>query len=560
MTPRTGRCLLLTTIAALLLTGFTACSSTRSTTKSAAGAPVAVTIPDVPREFRAVWVATVANIDWPSKPGLSTQEQQDEFIKILERCQAMKFNAVVLQVRPTADALYASELEPWSYYLTGEMGKAPEPFYDPLAFAVQEAHKRGMELHAWFNPYRALHPNNKGEVSANHISKTHPEIVKKYGPYLWMDPSEPLVQEHSLNVILDVVRRYDIDGVHMDDYFYPYKVQDDKGKDVEFPDDKSWGEYQQAGGKLSRDDWRRKSVDDFIEKLYKLVKKEKKHVQVGLSPFGIWKPGHPAQIKGFNQYEGLYADAKLWFNKGWVDYYTPQLYWEIAKPDQSFTALLSWWAGQNKKDRHLWPGLAPYRTGNQFGENEIQYQVKWTRIITPNDPGAVHFSMKAFMDPEAPLAKQLQETVYAQPALPPATPWLGSKRPVAPVAEVTGIKDGVVTVQADNAMVVDGLRWWVIQADQGGKWSYNILPATQTIGTLKLASADAKVDRVVVSSVSRTGIQSNHRLLTLPVSSAPIEQAAESAEEAAEDVKEAVQEGFGQVDQPAAKDSKDASK
>lgn len=502
---------------AITLAGLTGCSGQRNSDsggwfkkKGNANAD----IPTIPREFRAVWIATVANIDWPSKPGLPTEQQKDELNAILDRCVEMNFNAVVLQVRPTADALYASELEPWSYYLTGEMGKAPEPHYDPLAFAVEQAHARGLELHTWFNPYRALHPNNKGDVSDNHISKTHPEVVHKYGPYLWMDPAEPLVQQHSLDVIMDVVNRYDIDGVHMDDYFYPYIVQDDEGNDVDFPDDRAWNTYQEAGGKLGRSDWRRKAVDDFIKRLYKSVKKAKPHVQVGLSPFGIWKPGHPEQIKGFNQYEGLYADAKLWLNKGWIDYFTPQLYWEIAKPDQSFTALLGWWAEENKKDRHVWPGVAPYRTGNQFDETEVQYQIKWTRILTPDNPGTVHFSMKSYMGDDAPLVEQLTKTVYGKPALAPAMPWLDSKKPAAPVARVTGIVDGVLAVTAE-ADSLQGLRCWVVQVKQGGDWSYDIVPATQTVAEVPLGAPNAAVDRVVVSAVSRTGVQGKPQTLNM---------------------------------------------
>ena len=507
---------LMTLLMATTLIGMTACSGSRNSDspgwfKSKAEA---TDVPAIPREFRGVWVATVANIDWPSKPGLSTQEQKDELIVILDRCVEMNFNAVVLQVRPTADALYASELEPWSYYLTGEMGKAPEPFYDPLTFAVEEAHARGLELHTWFNPYRALHPSDKGGVSDNHISKTHPEVVHKYGPYLWMDPAEPLVQQHSLNVIMDVVNRYDIDGVHMDDYFYPYIVQDDDGNDVDFPDDRAWNAYQEAGGKLSRSDWRRKAVDDFIKRLYKSVKQSKPHVQVGLSPFGIWKPGFPEQIKGFNQYEGLYADAKLWLNKGWIDYFTPQLYWEIAKPDQSFTALLGWWAQENTKNRHVWPGIAPYRTGNQFDENEVQYQIKWSRIITPDSPGTVHFSMKSYMGDDKPLVDQLKKAVYGNQALAPASPWLGKKRPAAPVAEVSSINEGTLTITAEAESLQD-LRCWVVQVQQAGTWSYQILPATQHAAEVQLKDSDVSVAQVVVSAVSRTGVQSKPQTLAL---------------------------------------------
>src|SRR4051812_31910967 len=178
-------------------------------------------VPAVRREFRGVWVATVANIDYPSRPGLPADSQRAELTAIMDRAAALHLNAIIFQVRPAADALYPSQLEPWSEYLTGEQGRAPEGDWDPLAFAVTEAHRRGMELHAWFNPYRASHPTEKTPPAANHISRTHPEVVKQYGKYLWMDPGEPLVQDHSIAVILDVVRRYDVDGVHIDDYFYP---------------------------------------------------------------------------------------------------------------------------------------------------------------------------------------------------------------------------------------------------------------------------------------------------------------------------------------------------
>ena len=205
--------------------------------------PSKIKPPVVQREFRAGWVATVANIDWPSDPGLPVVQQKAELIAILNRAVKTHLNAIVFQVRPACDAMYASSIEPWSFYLTGAMGKAPEPFYDPLQFAIEEAHKRGLELHAWFNPYRAGHPANESPISANHISKTHPNLVKKYGKYLWLDPGEKAVQDYSFSVVMDVVKRYDIDGVHMDDYFYPYKEQDEQKRDIEFPDDASWNRY-----------------------------------------------------------------------------------------------------------------------------------------------------------------------------------------------------------------------------------------------------------------------------------------------------------------------------
>ena len=260
------------------------------------------------REFRGLWIATVANIDWPSNPGLPSDVQQKQLLAILDKAAALHFNAVILQVRPACDALYPSNYEPCSKYLTGTMGQAPSPAYDPLAFAVTEAHKRGLELHAWFNPFRARHSSGKSPVAPNHISKTHPELVRSYGDMLWLDPGEPAAQDYSLNVIMDVVRRYDIDGVHLDDYFYPYKIKDADGNDVDFPDDVSWAKYQQSGGKLKRDDWHRQNVNTFIQHLYQSIKKEKPWVKFGVSPFGIWRPGTPPQIDGYDAYDKLYAD------------------------------------------------------------------------------------------------------------------------------------------------------------------------------------------------------------------------------------------------------------
>src|SRR5215510_12458307 len=206
--------------------------------------------PAPPREFRGLWIATVKALDWPSRPGLPSQQQKAELIALLEQAKRVRLNAVFFQVRPSCDALYPSKLEPWSEYLTGAMGRAPEPFYDPLAFAVEEAHKRGLELHAWFNPYRALHSNAISPVARNHISRTHPRLVKAYGKSLWLDPGDREVQEYSLSVVLDVVQRYDVDGVHFDDYFYPYPEKDSKGRVLPFPDQATWKRYHDGGGRL----------------------------------------------------------------------------------------------------------------------------------------------------------------------------------------------------------------------------------------------------------------------------------------------------------------------
>ena len=230
-------------------------------------------LPEIAREFRGVWVATVDNIDFPSRRDLSAEQQQAELSAIVDLAVKMRLNAVIFQVRPMADAVYRSELEPWSEFLTGQMGKAQG--FDPLAFLISEAHKRGILVHAWFNPYRAYHPAAK-TMSAEHVSKHMPSIVRQYGRYMWLDPTDDDAKQHSLDVIMDVVRRYDIDGVHFDDYFYPYAEKDSAGRDIDFPDDENYDAYLRRSAAaigpldrsrrpLSRDDWRRQNVDQFIE-------------------------------------------------------------------------------------------------------------------------------------------------------------------------------------------------------------------------------------------------------------------------------------------------------
>lgn len=432
--------------------------------------------PKLQREFRAAWVATVANIDWPSKPGLSTAAQQRELIAIYDRCVALNLNAVILQVRPMCDALYASKLEPWSEFLTGTMGKAPEPYYDPLEFAVTEAHKRGLELHTWLNPYRAHSPAAKSKIADSHIVKRTPELAPKYGKHYWMIPTEPAVQKQSLDVFLDIVKRYDIDGMHMDDYFYPYSEKDETGQTIPFPDDASWKRYQDSGGKLTRDDWRRDAVNQFVQNLYVETKKIKPWVKVGISPFGIWRPGHPEGIKGFDQYAGLYADAKLWLNEGWVDYFTPQLYWELARTDQSYPKLLAWWAGENTKHRHLWPGNNAGRAvSGGRGRKELLAQIDITRKQN-GAGGNVFFSMKS-LQRNKEVEAALKEA-YAQPALIPASDWLRPKQHG---------RGGHATIHADEGKP----KSVAIKFDADSKSSWLLLQQSPRINGDKSAKAKA---------------------------------------------------------------------
>jgi uncharacterized lipoprotein YddW (UPF0748 family) len=481
--------------------------------------------PPVRREFRGVWVASVANIDWPSRPGLSTWEQQEELVRVLNRAIALGLNAIVLQVRPAADALYASPHEPWSEYLTGRQGLPPEPDWDPLAFAVEEAHRRGLELHAWFNPFRARHPSATSEPAATHISRRQPELVLSYGHHLWMDPGLAATRAYSIRVITDVVRRYDIDGVQIDDYFYPYKERDSSGTLLEFPDSVSWTRYVAGGGVLSRDDWRRGNVDAFVRDLYRAIKRPKPRVKFGVSPFGIWRPGNPPTIQGFDPYEQIFADARKWLVEGWVDYFAPQLYWPIQPPAQSYPTLLAWWVQENVKNRHMWPGNYTSRVGatdstRRWLPAEILEQVRLTREV-PGATGNIHFSMKVFLENRDSIATQLGRGAYAEPALVPSTPWLDSVPPRKPV----------VATRVDTATGGMGLRmlpggkeaiWrWVVRARVSGTWISHVLPGWQRAHTLTFDAVTPWPDEVLVSAVDRLGNESRVVRVRLPARSTP---------------------------------------
>lgn len=471
--------------------------------------------PQANREFRAAWVATVANINWPSKPGLPVAEQQKEAIVLLDLLKKNNFNAVIFQVRPQADALYQSELEPWSYYLTGKQGKAPEPFYDPLHFWIEAAHDRGLELHAWLNPYRAHHIAGK-EISEKSVIKTDPDLVVelKNGMW-WMDPAKEGTKKRSTAVVMDLIKRYDVDGIHFDDYFYPY---DSYNGGADFPDSASWAAYLEAGGELSRGDWRREHVNDFIENLYKKIKAEKPHVKFGLSPFGIWRPGYPKSIQGYDQYDKLYADAKLWLNKGWIDYFTPQLYWKINTEGQSFPVLLGWWKSQNHENRHLWPGINVGLGGDEKNLDETVNQIMITRGMMPKSPGVVHWSIGPLVKhPE--LLKGISEGPYKKPALVPTSPWLDNKAPESPVAVPILEGQSVKITWISPVDAEDGFKY-VVYFRYGDTWSYKIFDrkTNETKFSRFVESKNGEkvfLQAVAVTAVDRTGNESPFKEILL---------------------------------------------
>jgi uncharacterized lipoprotein YddW (UPF0748 family) len=464
--------------------------------------------PPVAREFRAAWVASVQNIDWPSRPGLPAGEQQSELRAIFDKAVELNLNAVILQIRPSADALYPSKLEPWSEYLTGKMGQPPEPFYDPLAFAVDEAHRRGLQLHVWFNPYRVRAPGVRSPAAPNHASLAQRDIVRQYGDYLWFDPGEPAAGDHFIAVLNDVVERYDIDGVHIDDYFYPYQITDDDGNVVPFPDDASYERARAAGETLSRDDWRRQNVDRLIERMDNEVKRAKPWVLVGISPFGIWRPGHPEGIVGLDQYATLYADVRKWQHEGWLDYLTPQLYWQIDSKGQSYPKLLAWWHEQNIQQRHLWPGNFTSKirrrpdtpvSRDAWSAREILRQIEATRA-QEGATGNVHFSMKALLRNYDGIADKLKDGPYAEPALIPESAWLGDEILVAP--EVIAHRNGDAG-EIEMKLPDGNSPWqWLVRVETNGGWQTAIVPGRKHRHVVTLPG-DTRPTTVLVSAVTR---------------------------------------------------------
>lgn len=458
--------------------------------------------PKAATEFRAAWVATVANINWPGKRGSSTEQQKKEAIQLLDFLKAHNFNAVIFQVRPQADALYESKLEPWSYFLTGKQGKAPSPFYDPLQFWIEAAHDRGLELHVWLNPYRAHSPAG-GEVSENSMVKKRSDLVVKLKDgHWWFDPSLKGTREHANAVVMDIVKRYDIDGVHFDDYFYPYPSYNGN---ADFPDSASWTEYVNSGGNLSRGDWRRNSVNELIQQVYTNIKAEKPHVKFGLSPFGTWRPGYPSIAEGLDQYNQLYADARLWLNQGWIDYFTPQLYWKINSPTLSFPILLGWWINENKMDRHLWPGISVGGDTTAANATEVVNQIMISRGMLPKSNGDVHWSIGSLIkDPT--LAKAVINGPYKKQALVPASTWLDKEAPEPPHITAVTVDDSL-RINWTHPNESDVFHY-VVYYQYADKWNYTILNRNDRTLSLGLASGKSKLNGVAVTAVDRTGNES----------------------------------------------------
>ena len=377
------------------------------------------------REFRAAWVATVANIDWPSRKDLSTEEQKREIIYLFDLLKQNNFNAVIVQIRPVADAFYASPYEPWSRYLTGTQGVAPDPYYDPLAFMIEEAHKRCLEFHAWFNPYRALMNAYKNPNPPNHVTRKHYQWFVNYGKKKYFNPGIPEVQDYCVKIVSDVVKRYDVDAIHMDDYFYPYRI----GRS-EFPDLNTYRRFNPKN--LSRDDWRRDNVNQLVKRLNTTIKGIKPYVKFGISPFGVWRNASRDSLRGSytnagqTNYDDLFADVLIWQEKGWIDYCLPQLYWETGHSAADFATLIRWW-NKNAFNRHMYIGHGIYKLGNRKPAwqnlKEIEHQIRETRRYG-HIQGSAFYSIKFLKRNIFGINQMFRNKVYQDPALLPRMSWL----------------------------------------------------------------------------------------------------------------------------------------
>ena len=374
-------------------------------------------------EFRGVWVATVDNIDWPSKGNYNSDSQKVEFIRLLDMHQRNGLNAMVVQVRPATDAFYPSQYEPWSEFLTGTQGQPPIPYYDPLAFMIAETHKRGMEFHAWMNPYRAEFSIGKSSIAPTHITKLHPEWFLTYGDKRYFDPGNKEVQQYVTNVVKDVVSRYPVDAIHFDDYFYPYRIP---GK--EFPDN---DKFRQYGNGMSKDDWRRSNVDSIIVMLSRAIKKENSKCQFGISPFGVWRnqdrdPVNGSKTNGAQtNYDDLYANILLWLREGWIDYVAPQLDWEFGHRVAPYEILLEWWS-RHTYGKNCYIGLAPYRAGSNTAWKDSTQLIRQIQALrnTPNIQGMIFFSSKSFNNNPNGWSDSLRLVYFKDPAATPPMNWL----------------------------------------------------------------------------------------------------------------------------------------
>jgi uncharacterized lipoprotein YddW (UPF0748 family) len=395
--------------------------------------------PPKKHELRGAWIATFTNIDWPSANTLSVAAQQSELLQLLDQLQATGINAVFFQVRSQCDAMYESQLEPWSADLTGRQGRAPSPAYDPLEFMIAACRQRGLEVHAWFNPFRAVsNVNNLASFAPNHIARTRPEWLLAQGTLRILDPGIPQARDYVISVILDVVRRYDVDGIHFDDYFYPYPPS----SGAPFTDDATFA--ADARGFTNRQDWRRDNINLFIQRSQESIRAAKPWVKFGVSPFGIWRNRNSDPVgsatNGLQSYSDIYADSRKWIQQAWVDYLTPQLYWSVGFSVANYGVLLPWWSALGES-RHIYSGMAAYKVNNGGTDTNWSQPTQLPNQVRLNRQqayvrGQTFFSAKSVLGNPLGVRDALRDDLFRTPALLPPMPWKDDQPP-PPVGNLT---------------------------------------------------------------------------------------------------------------------------
>lgn len=442
--------------------------------------------------------------------------QKADFIRQLDLHKKNGMNAVIVQVRTAADAFYPSPYEPWSQWLTGTQGLLPKPYYDPLNFMIEEAHKRGFEFHAWCNPYRADFDIGRTNISPDHISKLYPQWFVKYGNQTFFDPGNKEAQQWVINVMKDIVTRYDIDALHMDDYFYPYRIA---GR--EFPDSVSYKKY---GNNQSKDDWRRANVNYIIEQLGIITKLQKPWCKFGISPFGVWRniakdPRGSATRAGQTNYDDLYADVLLWLKNKWIDYVAPQIYWEFTQPNAPYQVLLEWWNKQTF-GRHCYIGLGIYKAGTSKAWKDstlIPRQIDSLRAKS-NIHGAIFFSSTSFDKNPNGWNDSLQKNQYKMGALIPKMEWTDSIQPLKPFAELVPAKDhrqNVISIRIKKNPLSRPIKLFIVykfdKSQPIGKAPGNIfkvVPASSE-ETVLLTSFDSQASQLAVTCIDLANNESD---------------------------------------------------
>ncbi len=465
-------------------------------------------------EMRGIWVATVVNLDWPVR-GASPAAQQQALLTMFDKLQKAGFNAVFFQIRSESDAMYPSPTEPWSYYLTGTQGLPPNPTWDPLAFAIEEAHKRGMELHAWINPYRVIRSISATYPKAfNHLSVQRPTWMLPIKNILLLNPGIPEARRYLVDLLTDLVKRYDIDGLHYDDYFYPYEGITNEDQNT----------YVLYGGGLSLNAWREDNINRFVRELGTAVLEIKPWLKYGISPFGIWRSGVPQGITGLSGADVTYGNAVRWLQEKWIDYLSPQLYWAFGG-NQDFAKLSLWWKTQ-MNGRHLYPGLAAYRAEpsmtaatSLFTPSEIPRQI---RFLRQNDvPGALHFRAANITATSTQgLPDSLRNDLYKRPAITPVMTWKDTNAPAMPQQmEILQVAGGSTLrwVQPAPTGKQSSPRFFAIyriQSDTLPDWSQltktsdYLLAVTASMEYTDLTGPSLPPYRYAVTTISRNGVES----------------------------------------------------